>query len=376
MKRFLTAVILSMTLFLFSIPALAADDYAGTTYTVRIYAGAQGTISGSSVAEYSGLSYGDRVTFSLGSVQVAENSKYYPRGIRESGKDNYPSVEALSFEVTQDIDYVVAYGIKGDNMTTYTVNYVATDGTVLSEPETYIGNVGDKPVVAYLYFENYRPQFYNLTGTLSANAADNVFTFQYVSTQAEEPTPTPAPPTPVPTQAPTGGGETTGGETAGGGTAAGGEGTAAGGEGTAAGGEGAAAAGETAATEGTEAGTEGTAAETENPEAITEETTPASPVNPEFNPEDETEELGDTDIPLAGGDSAGSTDSSAGDTEEVEETKGPAGGLSTGAIAGIAVAAIAVLALIIALVSSRRKKLAQGADLNAGDNQENKPDNK
>lgn len=73
---------------------------------------------------------------------------------------------------------MVAYGIKGD-MVAYTVNYEDEQGNKLAESQTFYGNVGDKPVVAYRYIENYVPQALALTKTLSDNEAENVFTFKY-----------------------------------------------------------------------------------------------------------------------------------------------------------------------------------------------------
>ncbi len=144
---------------------------------MRIFAGAQGTIDGQEVVTYTGLNYGDRVTFDIGRVVLEDDSKYYVRGIRESGLDN-DTAAAPSIRVTGDLDYVVAYGIPGSTVA-YTVNYEDAAGGALHPSATYYGNVGDKPVVAFQYIEGYQPQAYNLTKTLSANAADNVFTFVY-----------------------------------------------------------------------------------------------------------------------------------------------------------------------------------------------------
>ena len=76
------------------------------------------------------------------------------------------------------MDYVVAYGIKGD-MLAYTVNYQDANGKTLADSQTFYGNAGDKPVVAYKYIENYIPQALALTKTLSDNESENVFTFTY-----------------------------------------------------------------------------------------------------------------------------------------------------------------------------------------------------
>ena len=97
-----------------------------------------------------------------------------------SGRDNASSkrLDAPAFIVTGDADYVVAYGIKG-NMVAYTVNYQDASGNSLAESQTFYGNVGDKPVVAYRYVENYIPDALALTKTLSDNESENIFTFTY-----------------------------------------------------------------------------------------------------------------------------------------------------------------------------------------------------
>ena len=64
-------------------------------------------------------------------------------------------------------------------MVAYTVNYQDASGKSLAESQTFYGNVGDKPVVAYRYVENYIPDALALTKTLSDNESENVFTFTY-----------------------------------------------------------------------------------------------------------------------------------------------------------------------------------------------------
>jgi len=176
---------------------MAAPAFAAKyTYTVRVFAGAQGTVDGGEVVTFSDLKYGDRVTFDINRVALHNDSKYYVRGIRESGRDN-ATVAAPSILVTGDIDYVVAYGIRGSTVA-YTVNYQDVEGNTLLPSETYYGNVGDKPVVAFRYVEGYQPKAYNLTKTLSENAADNIFTFYYTRIDAgiAAPGATPAPAVP------------------------------------------------------------------------------------------------------------------------------------------------------------------------------------
>ena len=76
------------------------------------------------------------------------------------------------------MDFVVAYGMKGSAVE-YTVNFVDADGATLAASRTLYANVGDKPIVSYIYVEGYQPQAYALTKTLTDNPADNVFTFTY-----------------------------------------------------------------------------------------------------------------------------------------------------------------------------------------------------
>lgn len=171
------------------------------TYTVTLYAGKQGGFSGTKGVQVdnhttdssyqiekteagggtiriTGLEYGDRVVVSVQScISLPEDSKYYVSGIRESGRDNN-TVGASAFLVDSDREYVAAYGIRG-NMVAYTVNYQDEEGNALAESQTFYGTVGDQPVVAFQYFENYQPQAYNLIKTLSDNEAENVFTFVY-----------------------------------------------------------------------------------------------------------------------------------------------------------------------------------------------------
>ena len=178
-KRFGVLLIAALIFICFpAVPAKAAPgDY---TYTIRLYSGQQGTFAnGQRVLTYEGLSYGSTVTFNPndGNVVLNNGSKYYIKGIRESGRDNN-TVSSRSFTVVGDRDYVVAYGLRG-NMVAYTVNYVDITGSALAPSETYYGNVGDKPVIAFMYIDGYQPLAYNLTKTLVENEAENEFTFVY-----------------------------------------------------------------------------------------------------------------------------------------------------------------------------------------------------
>lgn len=198
----MTTVLTVCMLFSLSVVnVLGAEEYS---YTVTFYAGNQGTFSGidgisvkgADTAKItnlidrivvSGLKSGDELKFDSlqDEISLKDSSKYYVKGIRLSGRDNDSfSLEPSVFRVDSDRDYVVAYGIQGD-MVGYTVNYHDLEGNELAPSRTYYGNVGDKPVVAYLYVENYTPQALGLTKTLSANEAENVFNFIYTPVSTE-----------------------------------------------------------------------------------------------------------------------------------------------------------------------------------------------
>lgn len=238
-KRLLVSLLtVSMTLGA-STMSVMADDTTPYTYKVTLSAGNKGTINGQSKIEVSDISYGSRFSFdntALYNIQVTDD-RYYVKGIRLSGRDNASSelLAAPAFTVEGDADYVVAYGIKG-NMVAYTVNYQDASGNALAESQTFYGNIGDKPVVAYRYVENYIPDALALTKTLSDNESENVFTFTYtpgatdriVETTTTVTTTVPGTATPAGAAGTTGSAGTTG-ATAGTGTGTTAGGTAAGG---------------------------------------------------------------------------------------------------------------------------------------------------
>ncbi len=188
LKRMLGAVLAVSVALVAAVPQ-AARAY---TYTVRIYAGQQGTIVGGTgkiigqgdALVLEGLSYNDRIDFHNNMVSLKDGSKYYIKGIRQSGKgteeisETGSSKRTASFTVTKDQDFVVAYGVLTEPVQ-YTIRYHNASGRELAPSETYYGNVGDRPVIAYQYIEGYQPQAYNLTKTLSANPEENMFTFIY-----------------------------------------------------------------------------------------------------------------------------------------------------------------------------------------------------
>lgn len=270
-KRLLVSLLtVSMTLGA-STMSVMADDTTPYTYKVTLSAGNKGTINGQSKIEVSDIAYGSRFSFdntALYNIQVTDD-RYYVKGIRLSGHDNASSkkLDAPGFIVTGDADYVVAYGIKG-NMVAYTVNYQDASGNSLAESQTFYGNVGDKPVVAYRYVENYIPDALALTKTLSDNESENVFTFTYTpgATDRIVETTTTVTTTVPGTATPAGAAGTTG--TAGTTGAAAGTGT-----GTTAGTAGGTTAGGTAAGDTTTGGTTGGTTNADNSQDTTDDTT-------------------------------------------------------------------------------------------------------
>lgn len=196
--------------------AATADAYEPTTYRVTVYAGNQGTVSlgagepSASVQLDPSVALNGTADFSDLSYQVADG-KYYAKGIRVAGLDNVRSdkntdtvdedgnpvnnagadtilyavptadgtLANTAMLVTEDTDFVVAYGILA-NRVAYTVNYVdAATGEPLAEPQTFFGDIGDRPATAPQYIENYLPQASLVLLTLSQDETRNVVTFRY-----------------------------------------------------------------------------------------------------------------------------------------------------------------------------------------------------
>lgn len=191
-RKLLAAVLTAGLLLSLSAVNVFAEEY---TYRVTIDGGNQGVLAGMAGLEVKSasanvsledgkivirnLKANDVVSFDAqkGAVSMNDDSKYYIQGIRRSGRDT-EEMASSSFRVTEDSDYVVAYGIKG-NLVSYTVRYQDGNGNELAPSQTYYGNIGDKPVVANIYISGYSPKALALTKTLSANEAENVFTFEY-----------------------------------------------------------------------------------------------------------------------------------------------------------------------------------------------------
>lgn len=207
---FLLALILTAGL----LPAGGAFAAEQTTYTVRIFPGNRGVIDGSAEPlVYENQPYGQEIIFDYDARVSVTQSKYYVRGIRESGRDNN-TVDAPRIVVTHDVDYVVAYGVLSKPVT-FEIRYEDRDGNEIAGRRTCQGNEGDRPIIAYEHIEGYEPyDAYNLTGTLGQKDTW-VFTYTKVTAPASSGT-----------------GTTTGGGTSTGRTGTTGTGTGTGGTGT------------------------------------------------------------------------------------------------------------------------------------------------
>lgn len=198
-KRIVLSLLIALIL-TFGIPATALKADAAYTYRVTVFAGNQGKFT----VKYDGgdLSSDGKVwtkNYPSGThIEISEKnlgfelnkgSKYYARGFRVAGHDNDEIEEGaenktavafkrIEYDVDADIDYELAYGLKGA-MVAYTINYVDGSGKTLHASDTYYGMKGDKPVVSYRYVEGYYPNAYTQGKTLTANEKDNVFTFTY-----------------------------------------------------------------------------------------------------------------------------------------------------------------------------------------------------
>lgn len=175
MKRLKKLFIMMMSLTVFL--SLAYTQVCAYGYKVTLYTGNQGTINSQNEMSIN-VSKGQMVSLDLSQIELPQDSKYYVKGIRLSGHDSVDNLDPATFVVNGDLDYVVVYGVKG-NQVAYTIRYVDENGKQLSEDTVLYGNVGDKPVVAYKYIDSYIPQAYALTKTLVENEKENVFTFIY-----------------------------------------------------------------------------------------------------------------------------------------------------------------------------------------------------
>ena len=150
-----------------------ADDFK---YTVRVFQGNRGEFAEDPVVVH--VSPGERLNlYDVATAKITDD-RYVQTGFRVSGADTLNGTGEIP-GVGEDMDFVVAYGVKS-NTVPYTLKFVEySTGKELAQSKTYYGKVGEKPVAAYEHIEGYRPRYLAITGTLQ-EGEDNVWTFEYI----------------------------------------------------------------------------------------------------------------------------------------------------------------------------------------------------
>lgn len=166
MKRLKKLFIMMMSLTVFL--SLAYTQVCAYGYKVTLYTGNQGTINSQNEMSIN-VSKGQMVSLDLSQIELPQDSKYYVKGIRLSGHDSVDNLDPATFVVNGDLDYVVVYGVKG-NQVAYTIRYVDENGKQLSEDTVLYGNVGDKPVETGEIIENTNIVTTVISTTPSTNA--------------------------------------------------------------------------------------------------------------------------------------------------------------------------------------------------------------
>ena len=157
--------------------------FANNAYTVRVYPGVNATLTGGS--PYSELQpYGGSFSFDASIVNLtAEGAKkYYIMGLREGGKDNsdylYPMNSDtkkvdVPIEIKKDMDFVVAYGIEGTQVS-LTVSCVNGNTGETIKTETYYGNYGERVLIKAPYVDNMSPERQYLPAKLGTTTTGTV----------------------------------------------------------------------------------------------------------------------------------------------------------------------------------------------------------
>ena len=176
MKKILSKLFaIALPLCLVFLPVHAAPY----TYRITIYGGLQGTVNGQEKLVVD-LPMGSQWNANDYDV-VPNDDRYFCNSDFEiAGQEGTP---LFVFEVTSDVDIVPVYHLKGD-LVEYRVQYLHSgDNAVLLPQQTFFGNIGDKPVVAYRFLEGYIPTTYAETKTIVEDPAQNTFTFYYLTVE-------------------------------------------------------------------------------------------------------------------------------------------------------------------------------------------------
>lgn len=195
--RELIGVVLAVALGLGQVSPAYAILNEPYPYKVRVFEGNRGNVTAPSNSSYPVEQHDTYIEFTVPAnseftldtawdkVSSEYSDLYYVKGFRLAGEDYGTDnrLEKLSFDVTEDMDYVIAYGVKGE-MVSYQVVYVDNaSGNEIGRSETYYGNVGDKPVVAYEHIPGYRPLYRNISATLVAGTNEWRLPYAKIETQ-------------------------------------------------------------------------------------------------------------------------------------------------------------------------------------------------
>lgn len=191
MKKLIIFIVTILMVHSLIIPAKAYDSYQ-----ITVSAGLHGTFDGTAIKnkliEDNVVGENDVVIIDEKTIEITmkkgddwnpnyfvpnlDNAKYYFKGFHESGIEG--GLPSGVQEVDEDIIYVATYGVAGE-MVDYLVHYVDESNRTLHETSTYKGNVGDSPVVAYLYIPGYVPLVRNQGDVVLSKDTVTEFTFVY-----------------------------------------------------------------------------------------------------------------------------------------------------------------------------------------------------
>ncbi|MBR0462532.1 MAG: hypothetical protein IJJ00_07465 [Erysipelotrichaceae bacterium] len=178
-RKLFTSLLLVL-LCLFTARPVKAEEGAPSprTYKVTISGGLHGKIDGKDIIEFevpqdyewNMNDYLDRITLN----SSEDEQRYYFKGFHISGRDDLIGTKTIS----EDTVFVATYGIKGETAE-YHVHYLDGSGNTLHEPQTFYGNVGDRPVIAYVHVEGYEPEVKQYNDiVLGQDPVDITFTYK------------------------------------------------------------------------------------------------------------------------------------------------------------------------------------------------------
>ena len=175
MKRTRSLICLILTVCLVLSLSVTASA-AAPQYKVTISSGLHGTIGSNSTVELTVRS-GDSVNY-LDYMPTNVDEYYYFKGFHISGQEG----AAPPSTIERDLMIVASYGIEGD-MAKITVHYQTANGAQLANDDELRGKIGDKPVVPARHIDNYTPNAYNYTFTLTG---DREVTFVYTPVPVQQ----------------------------------------------------------------------------------------------------------------------------------------------------------------------------------------------